>query len=260
MMLRSAWLYLFWPPLWCVLGLLRVASVRAEPCALPAGAAPALSQQSSAERLDFLADSLHSAAQRERRFAMVWSLGYAGLGAGSWVLLPLSSDPQQRTDAIYSSASSLFGALVVLIEPLRVIRQQRRLETLLRAAGTTAAPERCALLESAERLLAAAAESEASAHGPLSHIGGVLFNLGLGLGLAYGLHRPDSAAVNTTVGILLGELMIATRPSLAVERWASYRQGELSRSHRSSAISGLSLLALPVRSGDGLALALSGAY
>ena len=39
-----------------------------------------------------------------------------------------------------------------------------------------------------------------------------------GSGLCAGLcaqTRPDGAAINTTVGITLGELMIATRPTLA---------------------------------------------
>jgi hypothetical protein len=86
----------------------------------------------------------------------------------------------------------------------------------------------------------------------------LLFNVGLGLGLAYGLHRPDSAAINTTVGILIGEVMIATRPTVAIQRLDRYRAGDFSRSPPPPALT--SLFALPSRLGDGYGLAIGGRF
>ena len=59
------------------------------------------------------------------------------------------------------------------------------------------------------------------------HVGNFAINIGIGLVLAYGLNRPDSAPMNTVVGTLLGELMIVTRPTLASRWLTSYRNGDL---------------------------------
>src|SRR5207244_2396735 len=74
----------------------------------------------------------------------------------------------------------------------------------------------CSLLLQAERLLEHAARSEAGARSPLAHVSSLAFNLALGLTLGYGLNRRDGAARNTTLGIIIGELMIHSRPTHAI--------------------------------------------
>ena len=62
---------------------------------------------------------------------MGWSLAYVGLAGASWVLVPLSQDPRQNIDAAWNSAKALGASLLVLVEPLQVMRDQRRMEALM---------------------------------------------------------------------------------------------------------------------------------
>lgn len=201
---------------------------RAE-CALPAGAQPALGEFAATQRLEFLQHSLQATARHERRFALAWSLSYVGLATSAWVLVPLSSDPQgQRISSAWSSATSLTAAVVAIIDPLRAIADQRRLDRLL--AQSPARPARCALLAEAERLLTHAAANEQTARGARAHLFGFFTTVGLGLIHGYVLQRPESAATSTLIGTLLGQFMIGTRPTTAIRRLESYRLGELSES------------------------------
>src|SRR4051794_20401404 len=79
----------------------------AEQCAAPALAAPALGEQDVELRLQFIRQSLRDAAQKERRFAVGWSITYVGLAGASWVLVPLSQDKRQNIDAAWNSAKAL---------------------------------------------------------------------------------------------------------------------------------------------------------
>lgn len=207
----------------CGLGLTTAA--HAQQCPLPTDAQSSLAQQDHTARLRFIEQALTDAAKLETRFALGFSLTYAGLSAGSWLIVPLSSDPQQLVETAFNSGTSAFAALFSLIGPLGVVRDERKLRTLLLHRASSAPS--CETLAASERLLRHAADSEESGRNALAHVSSVAFNVGLGLLLAYGLKRPDGAAINTSVGIALGELMIATRPTLAQQRWQRYRSGDL---------------------------------
>ena len=229
--------------------------VGAGECAAPLQAAPALVMQDDDQRLQFIRQSLRDAARLERRFAVGWSITYVGLAGASWVLVPLARDARQNLDAAWNSAKALGASMLVLIEPLQVVRDQRRLEELL-AAGDR--PEqRCAQLAQAERLLAHAARSEGRATHVLNHLGSLALNIGLGMALGYGLDRPASAAMGVALGTAIGEVMMATRPMLAVRRLERYRAGDL---HLSEPPSGMSLAAFPTQLGSGYGVAVAGRY
>lgn len=203
------------------------AAAHADECRSTVGAPAAHSAEEITARLSFIRQSLRDTAVRERRFVLGWSLNYVGLAAGTWVLYPLSSNPEgQRIASAWNSATSLAAALLVLIDPLQVIRDKNRMEALL--ATPNPAQSECALLIKAEQLLKHAANNEASARGARSHIISTLTTVGLGVVLAYALKQPDSAVTSTPIGIFLGELMLASRPIVAVRRLQSYRSGDLS--------------------------------
>lgn len=236
-----------------LIGVARPTASYAAECAGPTAAVSALP---SAARISFLRASLHDTARLERRFALGWSLTYAGLAAGTWFLLPFADDFEgQRKASAWNSATSVAAGLLVLIDPLLVIRDHRRLEALL-AADPSAG---CATLAAAEQLLVHAAGSEQSARGPRAHILGALTTVGLGLVLGYALQRPESAAINTTIGVFLSEIMIASRPTVAVTRLQRYRSGDLSDS-AAPPTGGLSLGIVPLRLDSGYGAALSGAF
>lgn len=206
--------------------LLETGSACAGECAAPEGATAALGEQRVEARLDYIRDSMRDTLRMESRFLIGWTLGYGAMAAGTWILVPLSDDPKQRVASIWSSASAAGGALLNLIQPMRVVTAQRRVEKLL--AQTPPAEQRCAQLAAAERLFAQAASNESGARSPISHLSSILSNVGLALLQAYAVNRPDSAATSLPLGILIGELLIWTRPQVAVRRLASYRAGDLS--------------------------------
>jgi hypothetical protein len=192
-------------------------AARAGQCAVPAGADPALGERDAATRLSFVRRSLQDTARVERLYAIGWGLTYAALSAGTWLLVPLSSDPEgQKISSAWSSATSAAASLVSIIDPLRVMADHRRLERLL---ASSAGRDPCTVLADAERLLAHAAANEQSAHGARAR--------SLSLILGYGLKRPDSAPTNATAGIFISQLGIETRPTTAAQRLQRYRSGEL---------------------------------
>jgi hypothetical protein len=205
--------------------------------------------------MEFIRQSLRDAARLERRFAVGWSITYVGLAGASWALVPLSNDPRQPLDAAWNSAKALGASMLVLIEPLQVVRDQRRLEEMI--ARGPAVEGYCAQLAYAERLFTHAARSEGRAGHVLNHLGTLALNVGLGIVLGYGFDRPASAAMGVALGTAIGEVMMATRPQLAVRRLESYRAGDL---HRSEPPSALSLGAFPTQMGSGYGVAVAGRY
>lgn len=225
-------------------------------CDSAVGAAAAHSEAEIAARLRFLRQSLRDTALLEQRFALGWSLTYAGLAAGTWALLPFSANPDgQRIASIWNSSTSIAAGLLVLIGPLQVIRDKNRLEALLAPARPQSD---CAVLSHAEQLLKHAARSETGARSARAHIISALSAVGVGLVLGYGLKQADSAATNTTIGILLGELMIASRPTVAVQRLQSYRSGDLSIPP--PPVGGFSVGLAPLLISSGYGAAVSGAF
>ena len=220
-------------------------------CEIPVAAAPALAAQTPDARLRFIAQTLRQTARSERRYAGGWSLVYTGLAAGTWLFVPLSSDPRQYVESAFNTGTSLLAALLVVIPPIGVIRDQQRMERLLLQQGT--GDVRCTVLAESERLLLHAADRQESARNALAHIGNVAVNVGLGLVLGYGLDRPQGAAVNTSVGIVLGELMIATRPRQALRSLERYRIGNLQPESETLTMP-LSVTPLLMRSGYGVAV------
>jgi hypothetical protein len=57
------------------------------------------------------------------------------------------------------------------------------------------------------------------------HLGNVLFNVGLGLFLGLGYHHWEAGAINAGVGIAVGEALILTRPTAAIDDLDAYRLG-----------------------------------
>lgn len=226
-------------------------------CGVPVGAGAALAERDTEARLRFLRESLAETARKERRYLLGTSLAYAGFAGGSWVLVPLSDDPGKRVDAIWSSSTSIAGGLQNLIEPLLVMRDHRQAEELVARAAAVSGEPRCRLLREAELRLEHAAKSETSAKGPFARIGGALINVGLGLVLAYGLKRPASAAQNTTIGLLVTQVMIEARPTEAIRRLERYRAGDLGGGSQPSRVV-LSPLFAPTN--DGLSVGLAGSF
>jgi len=228
----------------------------AEECAAPASAEPEVARLDRATRLRFIQKTLQDTARAEKRFALGWSLTYTGLATGTWLFVPLSPGDQGRLiESAWNSGTAGFAALYVLLDPLMTAHDSHRLERLLSRTEGSGNP--CQVLAEAERLLAHAANKETAARGALAQLGNLAFNVGLGLILGYGLNRPAGAAMNTTIGLTLGELMILTRPQVARHGLDRYRKGELTAPPSPSTVS---WSVTPIASGTHYGLALAGSF
>ena len=126
-----------------------------------------------------------------------------------------------------ATAGSAIGVAALAFLPLKVMADQSDLEQLLQAPHP--GRDACSLVAEAERLLLRDAASEEFGRGPLVHVGNFALNLGLGLLIALGFGHGVVAAISTIVGIVVGEIQVATQPTGAVALLQRYRAGDLTR-------------------------------
>lgn len=195
---------------------------RAERCATPVGATSALAEQDAEARLQYLVRGMHEVGRKERLFTIGWSLAYAGMAGGTWMFVPLSSEPNQWVASTWNSATATAGGLLAIIQPLRVMRAEKRA-----AAQATAAGPLCTRLATAEQQLSFAARNEQGARTPVTHTLAILTGVSLGLFLTYVLKQPKAALTSIPVGIVISELQILTRPQTAIRHLDNYLKGNL---------------------------------
>jgi hypothetical protein len=123
-----------------------------------------------------------------------------------------------------ATAGSLLGVAALGFLPLKVMADQRELDRLLVAPAGRGS---CSLLADAERMLLRDAGSEEFGRGPLVHIGNFVLNLGLGLIIGLGFGHGTVAAISTLVGIVVGEIQIASQPTGSISLLERYRAGDL---------------------------------
>lgn len=224
-------------------------TARAERCATPVGASAALAEQDAEARLQSLISGMHEVGRKERLFLIGWSLAYAGMAGGTWMFVPLSSDPGQWIASTWNSATATAGGLLNIIQPLRVLRAAKRTAALATLPGPI-----CTRVAAAEQELAFAARNEKGARAPYAHTLSILTGISLGLFLTYVLKQPKSAMTSIPVGVAISELQIITRPQIAVRRLDSYLQGNLAALKPAPPKTTLIPILAPIDRGVGVAL------
>ena len=142
-------------------------------------------------------------------------------------MAPLVSDRGQRAELLLGGAKSVLGLFPILVTPLTVTRDARRLDERLAAAGPSANACESGALAEAERMLVAAAWRENFGKSWLQHTGVFVVKLGAGLALGLGYGRWTTGALGAAVGIAVGETIIYTQPRQSVDALARYRAGTL---------------------------------
>jgi hypothetical protein len=205
------------------LGIAAPGGARAEQCAAIDGGSDALAQRSAEERIAAIQAGLRIGARHARAWAWSWAAIYSVATAGE-VVSAVLRDTSTKPDAAFAASGFFVGLLVLIVNPLKIMGDQRRLDRLV-ARGNA---NRCALLADAERLLIRDAASEALGKSALVHIGNFVLNIGLGLGVGLGYHHWDQAALLMLGGYAIGEAQFATQPSDVIDLLARYRAGNLS--------------------------------
>lgn len=195
--------------------------------AASSGAAPVVDGITPAIRLRFIADSLRRGAAPARTWTWGWGVGLSTVGAAQFVAAPLVSDRGLRAELLLGGSKSVLGLFPILVTPLSVMGDARRLDERVAAAGASANECESGLLAQAERMLVAAAWRENFGKSWLQHTGVFVVNVGAGLALGLGYGRWITGTLGAAVGIAVGETIIYTQPRQSVEALARYRAGTL---------------------------------
>ncbi len=174
-------------------------------------------------RLRFIDATLARSAHRASVWVWGWSLA---LGVGTVAnLVPVPFVPaDERIDWYTGAVTTVIGIVPLLVAPPTVIADARELRARVDARGTT---DVCALLADAETRLVRDAEDQADGRRWWVHFGNVVLNAGVGLFLGLGYHHWVAGALNFASGAAIGEVIILTEPTDAIDGLRRYRDGLL---------------------------------
>jgi hypothetical protein len=181
-------------------------------------------------RFTYLHGLLDDDARHARTWTVAWGIIGVGLIAGNAALAAVTSDDVLRVDSIIAAAKSLFIPAVLVVQPIRAMRDAEKVD---RVADEFALPGRqgqvasCVPLRRAEELLVDAAEDEALATRWVAQIVVIGGNVAVGAVQAFGLGHWGGAAVGTFGGIAVGEVQILTHPTGALDALEPYSNGHL---------------------------------
>jgi hypothetical protein len=174
-------------------------------------------------RLAWIDAELARSAGRARLWTWSWGLA---LGVGTVAnLAPLpfvSAD--ERIDWYTGAVTTGVGIVPLLIAPLDVIADSRELRVRL---GSRNGADICALLADAEARLVRDAKNQADGRRWWLHAGNVVLNAGVGLFLIVGFHHWTAGILNAVSGAAIGEVIIFTQPTGAIDSLQRYREGTL---------------------------------
>jgi hypothetical protein len=226
---------------------------RATHCRAPDGGSPTLAAIDAETRLRWLDQRLSIDAKRARIWSITWGMAYGTITIVQLALIPTSDDPGDRAEKVVGAASAFIGVLAGVALPPKIIHDQIWWE---KHYSRSRADDPCALLNTAERLFARDADSEAFGVGPLVHVGNFAINVAAGLVLGLGYNRWSAFGYVTLVGIAVGEVQTITQPTDAIEDWRLYRAGQLDFVPHPPRL-GYALAPFVTRDGGGMALTLT---
>jgi hypothetical protein len=174
-------------------------------------------------RLQWIDAELGRSAHR----AKVWTWGWGiALGAGAVAnLAPLLWVPKdERIDWYTGAFTNTIGIVPLLIAPLDVIGDSRDLRARLAARDGL---DVCALLADAETRLVRDAQNQADGRRWWLHAANFALNAGVGLFLGVGFGHWKNGLFQFATGVVIGEAIIFTQPTGAIDSLRKYRDGSL---------------------------------
>jgi hypothetical protein len=157
----------------------------------------------------------------------VWTWGWGiALGAGAVAnLAPLLWVPKdERIDWYTGAFTNTIGIVPLLIAPLDVIGDSRDLRARLAARDGL---DVCALLADAETRLVRDAQNQADGRRWWLHAANFALNAGVGLFLGVGFGHWKNGLFQFATGVVIGEAIIFTQPTGAIDSLRKYRDGSL---------------------------------
>jgi hypothetical protein len=181
-----------------------------------------LLHRKAADRLQFIKERLHVDAGHARIWSYSWGAIYSSLAAGQFIAAPLVSRGT-GLDLYVGAGSALIGDIPLLVTPLKVMGDSKRIDELATRPADT---DMCVALAQAEEMLKRDAANEAQGKTLLFHGGNVVVNAGIFFIIGAGFGHWTSATISLLTGIATGEIMIFTQPMGAVKTLRQYRSGD----------------------------------
>jgi hypothetical protein len=186
------------------------------------------------ERLRWIDRHLSRDAAQGKLWARTWAFGIGAAGLGSLAPVPFVA-AGDRVDWYTSAATAAIGIVPFVVSPLSVTRDAPKLHEAIAGLPSNDDAQVCRLLVDAEHDLAAGAADEKWQQGWWIHAGNLAFNTAVVLFLGVGYHHWTSGLINGASGALVGEAIIFTQPTGAIEDAASYSRGNLSEGNARAA-------------------------
>jgi hypothetical protein len=239
-----------WRALWVALVLSARPAFGGECTVSLVGGEPALQHLNAEARLRFIHERLRIDAHHARIWSYSWGAIYSALATGQFVAAPLVSHAS-GLDLYLGGGAALIGVIPLVVTPLKVMRDEGRLDEL---EAETLRADPCVALARAEELLNRDAANEAQGRSLLFHGGNVVVNAGIFLIIGAGFGHWTSATISLLTGIATGEIMIFTQPVGALKALRHYRHGDLGSSPDGIRIG---LAPLIAKDGSGMVLVLT---
>jgi hypothetical protein len=192
---------------------------RAAPCPPHRGAQVTAGE--ARERLFWLNRQLEEEARRGRVWADGWMAAVGGAGVATLAAVPYVA-PDHRIDWYTGAATAAIGVVPFLLAPPKATRSGPTLRQTIAASAVDDDARVCALVVEAEAALREAADSERLQRRWWFHAGNVAFNTGVFLFLGLGFHHWSAGALNGLAGVAVGEAILFTQPTGAIDAEAAY--------------------------------------
>jgi hypothetical protein len=174
-------------------------------------------------RLAWIDGELERSAHRGHLWLWSWEI-LLGVGTvGNLVPVPFVK-ADERIDWYTGAVTTGVGIVPLLVDPPKVIADARDLHARLAAREGT---DVCALLADAETRLVRDALDQTDLRHWWVHAGNVVLNAGVGLFLIFGFHHWTAGILNAVGGAAVGEAIILTQPTGAIDSLRRYREGVL---------------------------------
>ena len=200
----------------------------AAPCPPIVGGSDDLLRHDVEARIHFVQASLARSAVKARAWTAVWTLFHAAFAIQGAVRLGLASSGREQATLSIELFGSALGIVSTVARPIKVMGDESRFRREL--ARTTPSDEpsiRCAVLALGERLFERDAADQARGAGRFAHTGNFGYNAAVGAVLSGVVHDWQAATIDPLVGIVVGELMIFSRPRDLPGLLERYRRGDL---------------------------------
>jgi hypothetical protein len=205
-------------------GLVGSSAQAATRCPAVAGADEALGAVDGESRLHWIDAHLSVTAHRAQVWTWGWGIGISVATLGNLAPLPFVAK-EDRIDWYVGAGTTIVGIIPLLIAPLEVVDDARRLHA--QVIADTSGDNICRLLAGAEASLVRDAKNQADGQRWWLHVGNVLLNAGVGLFLGLGYHHWGAAAWNAFGGSAIGEAIILTQPTGTIQDLRRYREAAL---------------------------------